>query len=58
VLHFSEGTGKRSNVSNKLIRKFAKKNSLIVDYQIDSWGKKNQYTVKLFRDTITRFSKK
>lgn len=50
---FTRDDGSRSNISRRIIEKIAKENNLKLIDQVNSWGKTNQYNVKLFNDWIT-----
>lgn len=49
--------GWRADISKDLIKRIAEKNDLHVEYQINSWGKNNEYHIKLFNDFISKMVK-
>ena len=49
--------GWRADVSKKMIIKIAEKYGLKIGYQINSWGKNNEFNVKFFNDYITELNK-
>ena len=48
--------GWRADVSKEMIKKMAQ-NNLKIKYQINSWGKNNEFNIKLFNDYLTMFIK-
>jgi ubiquinone/menaquinone biosynthesis C-methylase UbiE len=64
IIHHSGGRnlprgkgGWRSNVSRNKILEISQKNNLKVEYQIQSWGKKDEFNCKRFNDYISKILK-
>jgi ubiquinone/menaquinone biosynthesis C-methylase UbiE len=49
--------GWRSNVSREMVRELAGDCGLIIEAQVDSWGKDKEYNTGLFKDCITTMRK-
>jgi len=50
---FAEDNGWRSDVSRALVRKLARRHGLIVEEQLNRWGKNRDFGVPRFRDAIS-----
>ena len=53
-----ENPGRRSSITKKNIVKLAKKCGLDIVFQVDRWGKNNEYNCKFAQDYITCITKK
>lgn len=53
---FREDDGWRSDVSREIVMELAVRNGLNVEYQVQSWGDNNKYSVEKYRDIITCLS--